>query len=427
MKWTRQLRWKLFMSHLVIVVIADVVLLGTASFMARFGLATTAPLTLGDAAAETGQLDPAAGIAGTFLEQFNVVVQQALLVSGFAALAAAVVVSLFVSQRIVEPLQLLSAVSRRMANGFYRERTTIASDDEIAELSHSVNQLADALDRTEQRRLALLTDVTHELRTPLATIGGYMEGLIDGVIQPDRENFALVLRETGRLQRLIEDLELLSRVEAGQLPIVARSLDLHALLEQMLVQFQPTFAAQEIDLRLDAQPLPACWADPDRVNQVLINLIANAFRYTPRGGSVTLSVLALEEHLLIALKDTGIGIASEHLPHIFERFYRVDKSRARHSGGNGVGLAIARHLVYAQGGELWATSDGPGLGATFYFTLPYAPPLPETAFTAEQTIAAATIVPDIITRGTVIREALSITYHTSRITHQPCGSTSFSS
>jgi histidine kinase len=377
MKWTRQLRWKLFMSHLVIVVIADVVLLGTASFMARFGLATTAPLTLGDAAAETGQLDPSSAVSGTFLEQFNVVVQQALLVSGFAALAAAVVVSLFVSQRIVEPLQLLSAVSRRMASGFYRERTMIASDDEIADLSRSVNQLADALDRTEQRRLALLTDVTHELRTPLATIGGYMEGLIDGVIQPDRENFALVLRETGRLQRLIEDLELLSRVEAGQLPIVARVVDLNSLLDQIMVQFQPTFSAHEIDLRLNTPTLPPCWADPDRVNQVLINLISNAFRYTPRAGSVTLSASALEDHLLVGLKDTGIGIASEHLPHIFERFYRVDKSRARHSGGSGIGLAIARHLVYAQGGELWAESDGPGHGATFFFTLPYAPALPE--------------------------------------------------
>jgi histidine kinase len=373
MRWHHQLRWKLFFSHLVIIVIADVVLLATANFIASIGLVNAAPLAVG---AETGQVQTTAGATGgPLLQQFQTVVQQALLVSGFAALAAAVVVSLFVSRRIVEPLLTLSSVSRRLAQGYYRERTRISSDDEIAELSQSVNQLADALDQTEQRRLALLADVTHELRTPLATIGGYMEGLLDGVIKPSPQTFSLILHESNRLQRLIEDLELLSRVEAGQLPVVARRTHLEQVIASVAAQFEQLFAANQVTLALDlGAHIPLVWADPDRVEQVLINLLGNAYRYTPAGGTVTVRAGESGGMATVQVRDTGVGIAAEHLPHIFERFYRVDKSRARQSGGNGIGLAIARHIVYAQGGEIWAESEGPGRGTAFAFTIPVAPP-----------------------------------------------------
>jgi histidine kinase len=384
MRWYTQLRWKLFLSHLVIVVIADVVLLSTASFVASIGLVNAAPLTLGAAAAETGLLDPVAGAVGPPLQQFQTVLQQALLVSGFAALTVAVVISLFVSRRIVEPLHTLSTVSRRLADGFYRERTRIGSDDEIAQLAQSVNQLADTLDHTERRRLALLADVTHELRTPLATIGGYMEGLLDGVIKPSPPTFNLILQETNRLQRLIEDLELLSRVEAGQLPVIAREFDLRHALHEIAAQFEPLFSANDVHLNVQTPPsLVPVWADPDRVDQILINILSNAYRYTPVGGQVTLRAGVHDGEMLIAVQDTGVGISAEHLPHVFERFYRVDKSRARHSGGNGIGLAIARHLVYAQGGTIWATSAGEGQGTTFCFTLPLAPVMAAERQTAE--------------------------------------------
>jgi histidine kinase len=374
MRWHHQLRWKLFASHLVIVVIADIVLLATATFLASIGLVNSAPLTLGTAAAETGNLNPGVITQAPPLQQFQAVVQQALLVSGFAALAAAVVVSLFVSRRIVEPLLTLTGVSKRLAQGFYRERTIIASDDEIAQLSQSVNQLADALDQTEQRRLALLADVTHELRTPLATIGGYMEGLLDGVVKPSPETFSLILHESNRLQRLIEDLELLSRVEAGQLPVVARSTDVRRLLNAMRVQFEPLFTANQVRMRIEAPArLPAVWADPDRIDQVLINLLSNAYRYTPAEGEVVLRAAPTSDMVMIAVSDSGVGIDAEHLPHVFERFYRVDKSRARQSGGSGIGLAIVRHLVYAQGGDISVFSAGKDQGTTFTFTLPLAP------------------------------------------------------
>ncbi len=374
MRWHHQLRWKLFISHLVIVVVADVVLVGSALFLASTSLPQDLPLTLGAAAAETGPIEPIATAERPGMRQFQALVQQSLLVSGFAALTTAVVVSLFVSRRIVEPLHAIATVSQRLAQGFYRERTLIRSDDELANLSQSVNQLAEKLDQTEQRRLALLADVAHELRTPLATIEGYMEGLIDGIIKPDRQTFTLIHRESGRLQRLIEDLELLSRVEAGQIPIASRPIDLHALLSDLGTQFQTQFSADDITLELKLPPaLPLAWADPDRVDQVLINLLANAFRYTSPGGRVMLQAYLDDDRLHITVSDTGVGIAPEHLPHLFERFYRVDKSRARTSGGSGIGLTIARHLVYAQGGEIWAESAGLGQGASFHFTLPLAP------------------------------------------------------
>jgi histidine kinase len=375
MKWLHQLRWKLFVSHFIIVLMAYVVLLAAANVLTSLGWTSFAPLTLGAAAAETGQIHSGVTNEAVALqEQFQSVVQQALLISGFAALTAAVLVSLFVSRRIVEPIQTLSNVSRRLAQGLYRERIYLQADDEIAQLAQSVNQLAEALDQTERRRLALLADVTHELRTPLATIGGYMEGLVDGVVSANPATFNLILRETRRLQRLIEDLELLSRVEAGQLPVVARAIDLRSVLEAQIAQFEPLFSSNQVTLSLDApEQLPQVWADPDRVAQVLINILANSYRYTPAGGQVTVQVSTDDQEVRVAVIDSGIGIAAEHLPHLFERFYRVDKSRARNSGGSGIGLAIARHLIYAQGGEIWAESDGIGKGARFIFTLPLAP------------------------------------------------------
>jgi signal transduction histidine kinase len=375
MGWLRHLRWKLFVSHLLIILIGVVVLLPTAHFLAQIQLPQDESLTLGSAASETGQLDsatgPAAPTSAPQVERFQIVVDQSLLISAFAALAAAIVVSLFVSRRIVEPLQELSNVSRRLAQGYYRERTSIRSDDELADLSQSVNQLAAALEQTEQRRMLLLADVTHELRTPLTTIEGYMEGLIDGVIAPEPQIFAMIQHEAVRLKWLTEELVLLSRAEAGQLRVTPEPTALPALVERVAAQFQPQFAAQEVQLELRLPPeLPEMFADPNRLEQILINLLANALRYTPSGGHVTIAVESHDFFVQIAVQDSGIGVAAEHIPHIFERFYRVDKSRARKSGGTGIGLTIARHLVYAQGGEIWVESPGLGHGATFYVTLP---------------------------------------------------------
>jgi histidine kinase len=373
MGWLRHLRWKLFVSHIMIIVIGVIVLLATAHFLAGSQLGQKTQLSLGQSAAETGKVTVESEPSSTISQQerFQTVVDQSLLISAFAALAAAVVVSLFVSRRIVEPLQELSFTSQRLARGYYHERTSIRSDDELADLSQSINQLAEALEQTEQRRLALLADVAHELRTPLSTIEGYMEGLIDGVIAPEERIFAMIQHEAVRLKWLIEELALLSRAEAGQLRVTPRPMQIATIIGQVAAQFEPQFNAKEVRLAIHIPPdLPTIVADPDRLEQIMINLLSNALRYTPVHGSVRIFAEVHDFFVQIGIRDTGIGISAEHLPHIFERFYRVDKSRARQSGGTGIGLTITRHLVYAQGGEIWVESAGLGRGSTFYITLP---------------------------------------------------------
>jgi histidine kinase len=381
MTWLRHLRWKLFVSHLLIIVIGVIVLIATANFLAGTNLIVEQSFSLGAAASETGQVTtPIQAPAPAQQRRFQMVVDQALLIAGFAALAAAIVVSLFVSRRIVEPLQELSMVSRRLALGYYQERTSIQSDDELAVLSQSINQLAEALEQTEQRRLALLADVAHELRTPLTTIEGYMEGLIDGVIAPEPQTFSVIQHEAVRLKRLIRELALLSHAEAGQLPVAPRPIELWTVVERVVASFQLQFAAQDVRLEQNiALDLPHALADPDRLEQVLINLLSNALRYTPAGGSVLIAAEPHDFFIQLSIRDTGVGIAKDHLPHVFERFYRVDKSRTRESGGTGIGLTIARHLVYAQGGEIWAESPGLGKGTIFYITLPVSAAVPSIA------------------------------------------------
>jgi signal transduction histidine kinase len=368
MRWFRQLRWKLFLSHAIIILVAVAVMLVTAAILLSGSLGVQSPLLLGADPQVTGELTQGGALMQERIQQ---VLQQALVVAGIAALGASVVISLFVSRRIVEPLQELTEVSQRLALGYYRERTATRSDDELARLSQSINQLAEALDKTEQRRLALLADVAHELRTPLTTIEGYMEGLLDGVIAPDEQTFTVVRYEAERLRRLTEELSLLSRVEAGAIPIRPRPVDAAELLGGLGARFQQQFAACDVDLELLLPPaMPQLAIDPDRIAQVLINLLSNALRYTPAGGRVTLQATPFEDYIQVSVRDTGIGIEGEHLPLIFERFYRVDKSRARVSGGTGIGLTIARYLVYAHDGDIWAESEGLGRGATFHVTLP---------------------------------------------------------
>lgn len=375
MAWSRQLRWKLFISHAIIIVVAVLVLLFVAQVLVGTSLGIQSPLLVGTNPQSTGELiqnEASTAVQGRFAN----VLQQALAIAGIGALVVAAIVSMFISRRIVEPLQDLTEVSQRLAQGYYRERTSTRSDDELAQLSQSINQLAEVLDQTEQRRMSLLADVAHELRTPLTTIEGYMEGLLDGVISADEQTFTIVRREAERLRRLTEELSLLSRVESGSISINPRPTAADSLLQAIVARFQPQFTICEVDfeLVLPSEP-PMIEVDGDRITQVVINLLANALRYTPSGGRVMLMLSPRDDYVQLSVKDTGIGITPEHLPLIFERFYRVDKSRGRSSGGTGIGLTIARHLVYAHGGDIWAESEGLGKGAVFTMTLPiYRPP-----------------------------------------------------
>ena len=304
-----------------------------------------------------------------------------LLLAGLAATVAAAVAGLLVSRRVVGSLRYVVDATRRIASGRYGERVPVRDDDELGELSASFNTMARALDEAERRRMEVIYDLSHELRTPLSTLRGYTEGLAEGVIQPSGEIWALLQTEADRMGRLVDDLRRLSQAEAGQL-----DLDLAPILPAEVVlraaeQMRPPFEHQGVGLEISVYDnLPPVVADADRVVQVLINLMSNALRHTPRAGRVTVGAGIAGGEVVFEVADTGEGLAPEHLPHVFERFYRADKSRSRDEagGGSGVGLAISKALVEAMGGRIWAESSGIGEGATFRFTLPLARMEPRT-------------------------------------------------
>ena len=363
------LRGKLFLAHLLVIAVGMVTL-----FAATVSIAPTLFDRLMGAMMGPGGSSMSGmmgGMAETTAHAFRSAMLQALLVSAAAATLAAVAVSLFVSTRIVTPIQRLLAASRRIASGHYAERVPAAETDELGALAAQFNTMAAELEAAERRRVALLGDVAHELRTPLATIEGYTEGLLDGVVAPGAETWALLHDEAARLRRLVQELQELSRAEARQLPLQLRPCAPAELVAQAIRRIAPQFAEKGVALASGVPAdLPSVQADADRIIQVLINLLGNALRYTAEGGSVQVRAERQEHSVAFHVMDTGIGIAPEHLPHLFERFYRVDKARSRALGGSGIGLTIARAIVEAHDGHVWASSAGPGQGATFSLTLP---------------------------------------------------------
>ena len=233
--------------------------------------------------------------------------------------------------------------------------------------------MASSLETTERRRVELIGDVAHELNTPISTLKGYLEGLLDGVVEPSMQTWASLHDEADRLQRLVADLQELSRAEARQLSLKLESVDLAATAQAALDRLKTDFLDEGLELVSHIPSgLPQVMADRHRIVQVLTNLLTNALRYTPAPGSVTLTISRSSQghELLTQVADTGLGIAPEYLPHLFERFYRVDKSRSRAAGGSGVGLTLAKALVEAMGGRIWVESSGLDKGSTFFFTLP---------------------------------------------------------
>lgn len=364
----RRLGWKLFLSYLVIVLVGVVSLAVTAEIQTPTALSrhtTRMKAMMGNNMEMMADLN----------ESFLTAVHEILLVGGLAAMGTAVVVSTFVTRRIVTPIQAMQQASQQIVAGEYDKRVPAFGQDELGILAHSFNQMAHTLSQTEKRRRQLIGDVAHELRTPLSSIKSVMEGLIDGVLLPDPATFLGVQREVSRLQRLVQDLEELSRAEAGQIPLELHYTALSALLHAAANRLQPQFEDKGVLLQRDiSSDLPQIRVDPGRITQVLLNLLGNALHYTPSGGQVTVQARANQSEVTITVQDSGLGIAAEHLPHIFERFYRVDKSRSRAGGGSGIGLTIAKHFVEAHHGRIWVASSGLGQGSSFTFTLPIMDP-----------------------------------------------------
>ena len=372
-----RLGWKIFLSYMAVIFVGVVVLATATEFVAPAAFNRhVADMEAVMRQVASGQI-PAIDLQKSLFASFHAAVSEAMAFSVLAASVAAIIAGYLVTRQLVSPIREMMEASRRIADGHYDERVRVPGHpldgemDELAQLAVSFNRMASALEKNEAIRRRLIGDVSHELRTPLATIKGYMEGLIDGVLPADPSTFQKVHREASRLQRLVDDLQELSRVEAGSYTLEKHPVSVSALVDATVSRLAPQFAEKGVILKTEVPPnLPDVVVDEDRIGQVLLNLAGNALQYTPEGGRVRISARRVGDEVQISVTDTGIGISPEHLPRIFDRFYRVDKSRSRAGGGSGIGLTIAKHLVEAHGGRIWAESEGRGHGSTFSFTIP---------------------------------------------------------
>lgn len=365
--------WKFLLSHLVVVIVGLLVMISSTAYIAPVTFSRHMETVMGSSASGMqGMMGGDVGASMVDLDaNFRGALNSALLIAGMAATVTATAISVYVSRRIVRPIRAMTRASQHIAEGHYRERLAIYGEDELAELTGSFNRMAAALEDTENMRRQLIADVSHELKTPLASIKGYMEGLQDGVIAPTPETFQQVHREADRLQRLVQDLQELSRVEAALLQLDLKPHRAGNIVDSVVALLQPQFDEKGVALTLELPEEPVyVRVDFDRIRQVLINLLGNALQYTPPGGRVTLGAARAGSMVHFSLKDTGIGLEPQDLERVFQRFYRVDQSRSRASGGSGIGLTIARHIVEAHGGQMRAESPGLGQGSTFHFTLP---------------------------------------------------------
>jgi signal transduction histidine kinase len=300
-------------------------------------------------------------------------INRSLLVGGSLAIAIALVLTFFLSRRITSPVRVLAAAARRLGRGDLSQRVQVQGQGEVAELARAFDTMASNLEHTEQLRRNMVADVAHELRTPLSNIQGYLEAIRDRVMKPNAATIRSLNEEAALLSRLVNELQELSLAEAGELKLAYQAEDVSKLVRQAVSPWQPKMAAKEISLSLDLPDgLPPVKIDWQRVNQVLHNLLENAVAYTPKGGCISVAASELDGWVEVSVADTGEGIPAEDLPNIFERFYRVDKSRARVTGGSGLGLTIARRLIEAHGGRITVESKL-GKGSCFSFTLPIAP------------------------------------------------------
>ncbi|MBK9714805.1 MAG: HAMP domain-containing protein [Kouleothrix sp.] len=312
-------------------------------------------------------------------QQFLARVNWALLQAGLLAGALGLLLGVVIARGLAAPLSRLSAAARQIARGQLGERVPIAGAAEIADTARAFNEMADGLQQAEQLRQNMIADIAHELRTPLTVIQGNLRAILDGVYPLEQGEIATIYDETLLLSRLVGDLRELAQAEAGQLTLDLQPVEVAPLMQSTIAPFETAAAEQGVRLMTDLpDELPPVLADPGRVRQVLHNLVANALRYTPAGSTITITAAEAGGHTASAqgfvtftVADTGQGIAAADLPHVFERFWRADRSRSRDQGGSGLGLAIAKQIVEAHGGQIGVASQ-PGAGSQFWLRLPIA-------------------------------------------------------
>ncbi len=297
-----------------------------------------------------------------------------LLIGVMAASVTGLAVGWYVTRRVVDPITAMAQAASDVAEGQYSTRVTESGlGVEFDAVGLAFNQMARGLAATERTRAEILRDLAHELRTPLTTIRGYHEALSDGVLTVDQKTYALIEDELSRVERLVDDIARVSVIEERRYDLRLQQVHVKELLTTATASATLSFQERGVTLTCDVSQDCVVRGDPDRLQEVLANLLDNALRHTAAGGRVTLSAACSNNTAELAVADTGEGIAAEHLPRIFERFYRVDSGRSRSRGGSGIGLAITRALVEAHGGRIRAQSPGPGSGSTFTITLPTEP------------------------------------------------------
>lgn len=321
------------------------------------------------------------GAAQNFLNQIN----QSLIVAGLMAGVLGILMGVAIAWGLASPLRHLAVAARRISKGQFDQRVSIKGADEITDLANAFNEMAANLEQAETLRRNLVADVAHELRTPLSVVQGNLRAILDDVYPLEKEEIASIYDETLILNRLVQDLRDLTQAEAGQLSLNIQPAKLTPIIETSTDLFSELAREKEIGLRT-ALPsdLPNVLIDPDRTRQVLQNLLSNAIRHTPLKGTIEITAEPFPPHprppallpnafIRISVTDSGPGISPEEIPHVFDRFWRADRSRAREQGGSGLGLAIARQLVQAQAGQIGVESEGiSGKGSCFWFTLPVA-------------------------------------------------------
>ena len=316
--------------------------------------------------------DPTAGVWAVPFLRLSASINRSLLLGGSLAIAIALILTFVLSRRITSPIGVLAKAARRLGRGDLSQRVELQGEGEVAALAQAFNSMAADLEHAEQLRRNLVADVAHELRTPLSNIQGYLEAIRDRVMKPDAATIRSLNEEAALLSRLVDELQELSLAEAGELKLVYQAEDIAKLVKQAVTPWQPQLTTKEISLSLDLPDnLPLVNIDWQRVNQVLHNLLENAVAHTGKGGTINVAATTQGDWVEVCVSDTGEGIPAEDLPNIFERFYRVDKSRARATGGSGLGLTIAKRLVEAHGGKITVQSKL-GKGSRFSFTLPIA-------------------------------------------------------
>lgn len=364
MKAALQIKWKLLFTYIAVVLVC----IGVVIAVAR-------QLTISSYSQHVQMMEHMMGgfpyaTASNLDEAFRDALNYSLLWGGIAAIVIAVIVSLVISRRLTIPVHNMAAVTGKIAEGDYSQRVDVATGDEIGSLAQSLNMMAASLEESQRMRRELMANIAHELRTPLTSISGYMEALSDGVVPATGETYEMIQNESRRLSRLVDDLQRLSRAESGQESVDLTVIRLSPFLDRIKMKLKPQFLEKNVSLQTDAKPPELeLTTDEDKLDQVLVNLLDNALRYTEEGGTVSVTCREAGGQFELQVNDDGRGIAAEHLPHIFERFYRADKSRSREEGGSGIGLTIVKRYVEALGGEIKVES-GVRKGTSFILRFP---------------------------------------------------------